>query len=390
MVQTYPQQTGTATVLPKPASGSGMMPSHAQSHSQSQQIVANAQAQRNNYHGMSGQTNYRGSAGPVQPYAFTATPNLGNNNNTGPWQNYGAFRTNSSPGSVPTVQTLDARPRYQSNPSGGVTQSASRDDSSLPSASRANSRQPSPHMPGGSGQPTFAQVAAAKASPDRYRRPVARHADSSPVVQQQQQQQHAPQTQGSAMPSGSGMANVVHLYNPRVAGSSGSRVPRSTASRPQSAYGSLMAGVAVDDMHVHRHTSEEEHKRFRRRSMASFDTADYPNPMTPQEFKQQQQRAEELAAVKRAKAANEKQQKGQKPVTRILPVPTVEKNHAPLHGSTTHARNGSSESLASSRSSNSRPSSVSYCHFSMPQAVCGALSNQGLPHALGFPSYDPC
>lgn len=381
MVQTYPQQTGTATVLPKPASASVMMPSHAQSHSQSQQIVANAQSQRNNYHGMSGQTNYRGGAGPVQPYAFTATPTLGNN--TGPWQNYGAFRTNSSPGSVPTVQTLDARPRYQSNPSGSVTQSTSRDDSSLPSASRTNSRQPSPHVPGGPGQPTFAQVAAAKASPDRYRRPAVRQADSSPVVQQQ----HVPQNQGSAMPSGSGMANVVHLYNPRVAGSS--RVPRSTASRPQSAYGSLMVGVTVDDMHVHRHTSEEEHKRFRRRSMASFDTTDYPNPMTPQEFKQQQQRAEELAAVKRAKAATDKQQKPQKPVTRILPVPSVEKNHAPLHGTTTHARNGSSESLASTRSSNSQPSSVShYC--SVLQAVCGALPNQGLPHALGFPSNEPC
>ena len=189
------------------------------------------------------------------------------------------------------------------------------------------------------------------------------------------------------MPSGSGMANVVHLYNPRVAGSS--RVPRSTASRPQSAYGSLMVGVTVDDMHVHRHTSEEEHKRFRRRSMASFDTTDYPNPMTPQEFKQQQQRAEELAAVKRAKAATDKQQKPQKPVTRILPVPSVEKNHAPLHGTTTHARNGSSESLASTRSSNSQPSSVShYC--SVLQAVCGALPNQGLPHALGFPSNEPC
>lgn len=379
MVQTYPQQTGTATVLPKTASASVMMPSHAQSHSQSQQIVANAQSQRSNYHGMSGQTSYRGSAGPVQPYAFSATPTLANNNNSsnnnaGPWQNYGAFRTNSSPGSVPTVQTLDARPRYQSTQSGGVTQSTSRDDSSLPSASRTNPRQPSPHVPGGSGQPTFAQVAAAKASPDRYRRPAARHADSSPVVQQQ----HAPQTQGSAMPSGSGMANVVHLYNPRVAGSS--RVPRSTASRPQSAYGSLMAGVAVDDMHVNRHTSEEEHnRRFRRRSMASFDTADYPHPMTPQEFKQQQQRADELVAAKRTNVATEKQQKPQKPVTRILPVPTVEKNHAPLHGATTHARNGSSESLASSRSSNSRPSSVS-SYFSVLQVICTALSNQDILH----------
>ncbi|KAK8090188.1 hypothetical protein PG997_005149 [Apiospora hydei] len=145
------------------------------------------------------------------------------------------------------------------------------------------------------------------------------------------------------------MATVVHLYNPRAA-TSGQQatLPRTTASRPQSAYGSLMTGVAADDMQVHRHTAEEETKRFRRRSMASFDATDYPSPMTPQEFKQQQKRADEAALRKQAEKSQQLQQ--QKTIVRNLTVPTIEKTPS-------HARNNSSESLVSSRSSNSRPSS---------------------------------
>lgn len=361
MVQTYPQQTGTVTVLQnRPSSSSGIMPAHAHSHSHSssqsgQQYGANtSQAQRNNYHGLAavgGQSSYRGSSGPVQPYAFTTTPNLANNVNQR--QAYGAIRTTSTP-NAPTLQTLDPRARYQANNlSSGVsvpvvsTQPVTRDDMSLPQMNRnispAAARPQSTYMTGG---PTFAQVAAAKSSPERYRRPTPRHTESTPIVQQQQQ------VPGSAMPSsGSGMATVVTMYNPRVAGSGQQPVgPRTSGSRPQSAYGSLMTGVAADDMQVHRHTSEEETKRFRRRSMASFDATDYPSPMTPQEFKQQQKRADEAALRKQAEKNQQLQQ--QKTIVRNLTVPTIEKT-------TSHARNNSSESLVSSRSSNSRPSSVS-------------------------------
>lgn len=360
MVQTYPQQTGTVTVLQnRPSSSSGIMSAHAHSHSHSnsqsgQQYGANtSQAQRNNYHGLAGvggQSNYRGSSGPVQPYAFTTTPNLANNGSQR--QAYGAIRTTSTP-NAPTLQSLDPRARYQTNNlSSGVsapvvtTQPVSRDDMSLPQVNRnispAAARPQSTYMTGG---PTFAQVAAAKASPERYRRPTPRHTESTPVIQQQHQQ-----VQGSAMPSsGSGMATVVTMYNPRVAGSGQQAVgPRTSVSRPQSAYGSLMTGVAADDMQVHRHTSEEETKRFRRRSMASFDATDYPSPMTPQEFKQQHKRADEAALRKQAEKSQQLQQ--QKTIVRNLTVPTIEKT-------TSHARNNSSESLVSSRSSNSRPSS---------------------------------
>lgn len=369
MVQTYPQQTGTVTVLQtRPSSSSGIMSAHAHSHSQSQsgqQYVANtSQAQRNNYHGLAGvvggQSSYRGSSGPVQPYAFTSTPTLTNNSNQR--QAYGgAIRTTSTP-NAPTMQTLDPRARYQTNTSMNnltssasvpvvTTQPVSRDDMSLPQMNRNMSpsatRPQSTYLAGG---PTFAQVAAAKASPERYRRPTPRHTESTPVIQQQQ-------VQASAIPSGSGMATVVHLYNPRTA-VNGQQVvvPRTSASRPQSAYGSLMTGVAADDMQVHRHTSEEETKRFRRRSMASFDATDYPSPMTPQEFKQQQKRADEQAAhrmkANKMQQLQQQQQQQSKTIVRNLTVPVIEKPSS-------HVRNGSSESLASSRSSNSRPSSVS-------------------------------
>lgn len=355
MVQTYPQQTGTVTVLQnRPSSSSGIMPAHAHSHSHSnsqtgQQYGVNT-SQRNNYHGLAGvggQSNYRGSSGPVQPYAFTTTPNLANNGSQ-QRQAYGAIRTTSTP-NAPTLQSLDPRARYQGNNlSSGVsvpvvtTQPVSRDDMSLPQMNRnispAAARPQSTYMTGG---PTFAQVAAAKASPERYRRPTPRHTESTPVIQQQQQ----------VPSSGSGTATVVTMYNPRVAGSGQQAVgPRTSVSRPQSAYGSLMTGVAADDMQVHRHTSEEETKRFRRRSMASFDATDYPSPMTPQEFKQQHKRADEAALRKQVEKSQQMQQ--QKTIVRNLTVPTIEKTSS-------HARNNSSESLASSRSSNSRPSSVS-------------------------------
>ncbi|ORY70110.1 uncharacterized protein BCR38DRAFT_333498 [Pseudomassariella vexata] len=354
MVQTYPQQTATVTMLQtRPSSSSGIMNGHAHSQSQpnvgNQQYMANSQPHRNSFHGLpgvvGGQTGYRGSSpGPVQPYAFTTTPNLANNG--APWQSYGAYRTTSNP-NVSTMQTIDhannaaARPRYHTsgsmtnihngaNSSAVMAQGVSRDDSSLPSMSRAAnsaaSRPQSVHLTTSSGQQTFAQVAATKASPERYRRPSPRQVDS----------QQSSQAQGSAMPSGSGMATVVHLYNPRAMGNQ--RIPRNSAnlaSRPQSAYGSLMTGAAADDMLVPRQPTDEDMKRFRRRSMHSIDSADYPNPLTPQEFKKQQAQAEEALRLKTNSsfAGNEKP------------------------NAATHTRSGSSESIVSSRSSNSRPSS---------------------------------
>lgn len=343
LVQTYPQQSGTVTLLQsRPNSSSGIMP--APSGNQPNQAYM-GNTQRNNYHhipgsNVGGPTVYRGNTtAPVQPYAFTSTPNLANN---GQWQQYGAYRSSSN---VPAMQMADpnaaARPRYTSsssingNAQPNMNVGMSQDDSRIASG-------PRPQLaPLGisTNQPTFAQVAAAKASPERYRRPSPRYTDSSPSVMQ------VPQPQGSAAPSGSSMATVVHLYNPRAIPErkAASRSSAAITSRPHSAYGSM----AVDDMQLYRHPTEEEAKRFRRRSIHSINSSDYPNPLTPQDFKRTDEsfRLEALAASRKQNGS----EKDQKNIARSGPMEKV----------TVHALNGSSESLVSSGSSNSRPSSVS-------------------------------
>ncbi|OTB08327.1 hypothetical protein M426DRAFT_182332 [Hypoxylon sp. CI-4A] len=349
LVQTYPQQSGTVTLLQtRPSSSSGMMP--APSGQQPNQAYMGNQ-QRNNYHHLSGsvgggQTVYRGNtSAPVQPYAFTATPNLANG---GQWQQYGAYRSSSSvPGMQASDPNVSARSRYPSgsNTSGNLNSQPapviSQDDSRTTSASGPRPQLAPLNL--SSNQPTFAQVAASKATPERYRRPSPRYTDSSPSVMQL--------PQGSAMPSGSGMATVVHLYNPRAipdrkAGIPNSRNPVTVANRPHSAYGTM------DDMQLYRHPTEDEAKRFRRRSIHSINSTDYPNPLTPQEFKKAEEkfRTEALAAP-RTQAGSEKDQKN---VARNGPGLSAT---GPVEKNKMHVINGSSESLVSSGSSNSRPSS---------------------------------
>ncbi|RYP83250.1 hypothetical protein DL769_001446 [Monosporascus sp. CRB-8-3] len=270
------------------------------------------------------QTAYRGNtAGPIQPYAFTSTPSLASNGQR--QQQYGGHKAPTSPSNQPVVQMVDTGPAAASRPSTVRQLSA---------------------QSAGSGQPTFAQVAAIKASPERYRRPAPKHTDSPHGVVQQPSQ-----PPGSAPPSGSGMATVVHLYNPAMATDRKAAMPRNSAqlasSRPHSAYGTVL-GTSVDDIHVPRLSSEEDAKRFRRRSLHSIDFSNYPNPMTPQEFKQVGESLRAEASTGRKKTSS--LDKEQKAVARVVALPAVEKNPISTRG-------GSSESIASSRSSNSRPSS---------------------------------
>ncbi|KAI1097964.1 hypothetical protein F4804DRAFT_142657 [Jackrogersella minutella] len=356
LVQTYSQQSGTVTLLQtRPSSASGMMPGPSGTQPNPAYM---SNSQRTSYHGLSnsvggGPTVYRGNASaPVQPYAFTATPSLANG---GQWQQYGTYRSSTS---VPTMQMADpnasARSRHQTNSNAPGNNNGhptmptvmSQDDSRA--VSMPGPRPQLAPLNASSNQPTFAQVVAAKATPERYRRPSPRYTDSSPGVMQ------TPQPQGSAAPSGSGMATVVHLYNPRSMPDRKTGAPKNSTtsnSRPHSAYGS-MAGTAMDDMQLYRHPTEEEAKRFRRRSIHSINSTDYPNPLTPQEFQQAGEsfRLEALAAS-RKQGGPDKDQKNVARTAPVLPnIGSAEKN-------TMRAINGSSESLVSSGSSNSRPSS---------------------------------
>ncbi len=319
LVQGYPQQSGTVTILKTRGNSVSVVMSGTPQNQSGQQYGGH---QRSSSHGIVGnaasQTAYRGSTtGPIQPYAFTSTPNLANNGQRQQYHGYRGSSISSTQSGMPATDINQSRPsavRQPSTPTGA---------------------------PMGPGQPTFAQVVSAKASPERYRRPTQKHTDSSSSVTQQPSQ--AP---GSAMPSGSGMATVVHLYNPGTATDRKTGMPRNSAqlasSRPQSAYASVM-GASVDDIHVPRLRNDEDVRKFRRRSLHSIDFSDYSNALTPQDFRQTG-----MSAGFKKSGSLEKEQKA---VTRVVPLPTVERNPV-------HVRSESSESV-SSRSSNSRPSSVS-------------------------------
>ena len=331
----------------RPSSSSGIAPSSSSQSQMNQQY----NSQRNSFHGLSGpsggQMMYRGtSGGPIQPYAFTATPGLAQNNQ---WQQYGGYRTSSTP-NLPTMQMVNpiaqtrpqhpaqmvAAPSYAQMVSKGAA-GFSRDDSSLPSASRP-AQTANRQSNNTSNQLNVAQPATSKVSPERYRRPSPRNTDSYPAAQQSQPQAYA-------MHSNSGMANV---QNPRIVPDLKGITPRNITpmNRPHSFYAAVPIS-AKDDIHLHRQPTPEELKRFRRRSMHSIDSTDYPKPLTPQELKQAEESLRNQTAA--ASKKNNTTFSENKLATRTAVLaPPVEKS--------SHARNGSSESLTSSRSSHSRPS----------------------------------
>lgn len=328
LVQSYPPQSGTVTMLQtRNGSNSGVMPSQPQGSQQ----YGNSQQHRNSFHGMPGASGgappYRGSAAPIQPYAFTATPSL---NSSGQWQPYPTFRASSS-SAVPTVQSLEhsnayPRSRHAVNsslpnlPSGG-----SRDESALPPpGTRRGSgaaRPQSAYFSSTTATTSFSPAAPAKNQPDRYRRPALRTTESGPA--------------GSAAPSGSGMASVGHLYTPPS--NNRERRPSPTNNRPVS-FNAKVPG-SVDDMQLYR--TSDDSRRFRRRSMPALDTALIPKSLAPSDNKKSNGSPVDQAS----KPADKDQIKTARLVT--LNSPT-----------TSHVRSGSSESRASSRSSTSRPSSV--------------------------------
>lgn len=317
LVQTYSQQSGTVTLLQtKTGSATGTMAGTSQGHSG--QMYGNPQ--RSAYHSsgtVGSQSGYRsGSAAPIQPYAFTSTPGL---SGSGQSSQGGGYRTSSGT-TVPTLpQLADAR-------------------------TQSSSTTIRPHLNGTSNQPTFAQVAASKASPERYRRPAAKQSESSPSVPQTQTQpQHM---QAATTQASTGTATSVQFYNPRTL----SRNPGTTTPRPQSAHGAL-ASATMDDMQLYRNTGDEESKRYRRRSIHSINSADFVTTPPPQSIKRTPESSQADGLASSRKQGTEKEQRP----TRVVPLPP------PVVNASLHVRNGSSESVVSSRSSSSRPSSVSKC-----------------------------
>jgi hypothetical protein len=360
LVQSYPQQSSTVTMLQtRPSSASGILQTGSQTQSH-HPYPANQQMQRNSFHGMNngmGISSYRGqtTVAPIAPYAFTSTPSLTmpGQRTQGP-QIRPDLRT-SAP-IIPTSESGNSanRSRYPPKPSVSTTSSSSsdlsslsqksgsRDDSAIMGTARVVSGTARPHSTIITSSPTLSPPAVSspvKPSPDRYRRPNNRRAESSA------EQQSLPQ-QTSALTSS--IPNVMQFYGnnaqqPTPTHSSQNpnfQVPQ--FSRSSSGYTPAL-GPAADDMLLSRQVaSQDPAKRYRRRSIHTIDAGDYGGSMSAGLLQQGSRQ------VSSANGRIDQHPLRSSPVMGIRPV-------------SSHERNGSMESVNSTRSGSghhSRPSSV--------------------------------
>jgi len=358
LVQSFPSPSSTITMLQsRPPSSDAF-----QNGSQSQQHQRGSQMPRNMYNmGGMATTSYRGHTSiasvPVAPYAFSSTPALPGTSN--PLRQHPTAsphlrqenRTSSAPVIPFTQQTLNtsnsfnryrqpagSTPLDPSNPHTLPQQASSSGDTSILSqASKQFAQRPQSAIDLGS-LSTLPSANVAKSSPDRYRR-IQRRADTTGVSMT-----NASLQSGSALPSGSGMATVGHLYsNPAHSNSSPSLSAYSsyrgqTLNEPGSSAKRLSA--TADDMSLPKQTTPELAKRYRRRSISSMEAGDHVNQFSEAPVHTPQPKT--YAAMLASPAPHEHKE------TR----PPVMQRPGSAHG-----RNGSAESSVSGRS-NSRPPSV--------------------------------
>lgn len=284
-----------------------------QSHGNHSYNVGSSQAPRSVYNS-NGSAGYRGSPASGQSFAFSSTPNL---SQTLSWQQYGAYRTASSP-TVPSSQAYDSgmtyRPAMQPSPSVnqmgysnsfGMSYGGSRDDSVLtPSRSITPTARPQSYL-SVSTQPSFSS-STKQSGPDRYRRTNA------------VQPSHHNRSQSSTLPPSPSMGPPSQAF----------QANRRYSASNLTANPGLATVSSMDDLQHYRRTGQEDAMRMRRRSVHTIETPEYTN-------------------------------------TRPISRDSADAKQARLVQTNTHSRNGSSESVASTRSSHSRPSSVSHngVHF---------------------------
>lgn len=370
LVHSFPQQSSTVTMLQTRHDSASSGP--FLTSSQSQQQLRNSQLAKGIYGGSSRVTSYRGHASipPVAPYAFTATPVVpaaGNPLRQHPTTPHlrQESRTISAPvitlsqqnalggstkqskqtlaGNSPTIVPVQDTP----NPVATHLRAGTRDDSSIASPRTTAPRPMSAMELNLSDTKLSAMGTIPKPSPDRYRR-IQRRSEAP------QSTFSSSQIGGSAMPSGSGMATVGHLYNqpaqyapslnhqqPTYRG-----MPMLHTTENVSPFAPQPRLVSKDDMVLNRQTSSEQAKRYRRRSVGGLAVGDYTGSViNSQEQSVPLGQPKTYASVVAAPLVLEEQF-----VRPFLPI-------AATIRSVSHGRNGSDES-ASSFNSVSRPSSV--------------------------------
>ncbi|KAL2134792.1 hypothetical protein VTI74DRAFT_10776 [Chaetomium olivicolor] len=289
LVQGYPQQSGTVTVLQtRPSSAGGMLQSVPV---QSASPFIPGGSQRNSVHGLPATVTapvvYHGGSAPVQQYAFS-------NMNPAPhWQQSRTQRTSSS-SAVSTIQPSDyvqpavARSQYSASLSmtnlpstantGHRAGAGARDDIYLPVPGTRRSAT-APRSPQGSNMiPPQAPPAAAtpaRAAPERYRRSALRSADSA-----------CANSQGTAATAGSQLRPS----------------PSPLLNRPNSFVG-VVSGSAVDDTTFAQQQGPGDIRRVRRRSLPALDSPRFPMYLSPHDLKQPAESIRPKSADKDSKTA---------------------------------------------------------------------------------------
>ncbi|OAA33138.1 hypothetical protein AAL_00603 [Moelleriella libera RCEF 2490] len=303
LVQTYPQQTSTITMLQtRPSSNGGMVPA-SPSPGNHQYNGGGAQTPRSAYNSGNA-NNMRGSSVSAQTFGFSSTPNLASQSTS--WQQYGTYRANPLV-AVPGHQTFDAstnyRPVMHNSSLGypnayGMSYGGSRDDSALmPSRNLTPTARPHSFLSVAT-QPSFS-TSTRQNGPDRYRR-------TSNL-----QPPHHGRSHSSTLQSSPSMIPPSQAYQ-------ASR--RYSASNLSNSQG-LAHVSSMGDLQQQKKPAQDDVMRLRRRSVHAIETQDATN-------------------------------------SRVIPREGADNKQSRAALSNNHSRTASSESISSTRSSNSRPSSA--------------------------------
>ncbi|KAH8815669.1 hypothetical protein F5884DRAFT_187559 [Xylogone sp. PMI_703] len=267
LVQTFPQQSGTVTMLQaRPSSASGML--QGSQNPPTQYPPNTTQSHRNSFHGMNNampaSSGYRGSSPftPIAPYAFKSTPSL----NVPPQRpSLQDHKAHSSPAAL-TLEDIGRsghRSHLSQAPSVSTTSSSSssdlslgqksgsRDDSSITLRSQSFTRAARPQstiITSASAQsvPLPAVTSPIKAVPDRYRRTGNRRTDGSQGA-----------TNNAQASLAISLPNVVQFY-----GNNSHQDQRSAMQAPHH-----VRHVTADDLMLNRHVTDDQSRRSRRRSI---------------------------------------------------------------------------------------------------------------------------
>ena len=280
LVQTFPQQTSVTMLPSRPASSGATFGSSSNS-----QHAGSRSPQLSRYNTPSAASHYRGlPSGPIHPYAYTGAPTLNK-------QQTPHLRPENRTSSAPVIShgqhhSIHGDVVYrQHHPAAGSlpnAQSFSHFPTSTPHVQDDSSISQRPFHPELNGRPMSAvnlsspgpilavnTTSSTRPAPDRYHRPQRRSESGSSTDMQVPRQPTS-----SALPSGSGMAAVGHLYSfPGQSSSSPTfhnyQSFRGHAFNP----GSQTRVTSVDDMNMPRPPPDLA-KRYRRRSVGSLEAAE--------------------------------------------------------------------------------------------------------------------